>query len=115
MAAPSLLPPIVSSSPLDTVGISLSLVRENTMSKLSGSEKKRAARLRDEAYVKQRGLCYWCGGFMLTKLEKYDSASYLCSTEHVIPIRNGGKTTRENIVAAHRKCNNGRKDKMYCT
>lgn len=54
-------------------------------------------------YKKQKGLCYWCGDLMLTDVSK--SHPRLMTADHLIPRSLGGPDTRENIVAACRRCN----------
>jgi 5-methylcytosine-specific restriction endonuclease McrA len=76
------------------------------MRRISGSERFRFLRLRDEACYKQHGLCYWCNQPMLTDVP--DSDPRRMTGDHVIPFHAGGVTRHGNIVAACRKCNTER-------
>ena len=71
-----------------------------------GNRSSKIKALRKEAYDRQRGKCYWCGTPMKTSTELNDPLR--CTADHLIPLNEGGKTCRENIVAACSKCNHGR-------
>jgi 5-methylcytosine-specific restriction endonuclease McrA len=62
--------------------------------------------LRKRAFREQGGLCYWCQQPMKTHGAQNDPL--LCTADHLIPRYAGGLTKPGNIVAACRKCNNGR-------
>lgn len=70
---------------------------------------------RHAAFVRQGGLCYYCGQPMwernakshalrlnITKLQAQDLR---CTAEHRVARQDGGGNRASNIVAAHRKCN----------
>lgn len=66
-------------------------------------EKAKARELRKKQWWKSqvdRGICYYCG-------EKVTPAEI--TMDHVVPIIRGGKSTKGNIVAACKKCNNAKK------
>jgi hypothetical protein len=62
-------------------------------------------RLREQAYARQGGLCYWCDRPMLRNAEK---SPRNCTAEHLIRSVDGGRTNTINIVAACALCNNTR-------
>ena len=66
-------------------------------------EKEKARALRKTRWWWQklaRGSCYYCGGkFPPTRL----------TMDHIVPLARGGKTTRGNVVAACKECNNKKK------
>jgi hypothetical protein len=67
-------------------------------------------RLRAAASQHQNGRCYWCGILMRTDVAMNDPR---CLTgEHLIPRSAGGETVAGNIVAACRRCNNGRREEQ---
>lgn len=66
----------------------------------------------ERLYYKQRGLCYWCRGPMI--LDGGNDARN-ATREHLIPRSHGGTNWMKvrgrkvcNVVAACKKCNNGR-------
>ena len=67
---------------------------------------------RRRAVKLQGGLCFWCGGQMLT----YEEANYnqahplLCTSEHLIPQSVKKDNSQLNVVAACNGCNTARKD-----
>jgi 5-methylcytosine-specific restriction endonuclease McrA len=69
-------------------------------------------RLRIVATREQNGLCWWCGTQMLIKTRENAALFWdhprVCTADHIIPDSQGGRTVRENIVAACRECNNER-------
>jgi len=69
-------------------------------------------RFRNAAYISQGGKCYWCGAQMIIKTKKNASQVWndprVCTADHLEWQAVGGKTTRDNIVAACRDCNNKR-------
>lgn len=57
----------------------------------------------------QDGKCYWCGKRMLDPAE--DARSFLHITaDHLTPLSKGGADHFENIVAAHKRCNEAKAD-----
>ncbi len=69
-------------------------------------EKKKARELRQSQWWQQqlqKGVCHYCG--------KHFAAEDL-TMDHVLPIVRGGKSTKGNIVACCKQCNN---DKKYLT
>ena len=71
--------------------------------------RKNVAKLRDAAFEKQKGQCYYCKRQMQTKtsLDALNK-SMMVTAEHLTPISKGGRNNHKNIVAACRKCNNKR-------
>jgi 5-methylcytosine-specific restriction endonuclease McrA len=72
------------------------------------------AALRDLAYKRQRGLCYWCGQEMIYhgrgELPRPWNHPRTLTADHLIRKADGGRTTSTNIVAACAQCNNRRHD-----
>jgi 5-methylcytosine-specific restriction endonuclease McrA len=65
--------------------------------------------LRDRAFVRQAGKCWWCGGMMLrSPVEAPAYHPLACTAEHLTPRSKGGHTTVMNITAAHAFCNHRR-------
>ena len=67
-------------------------------------EKGKARKLRDTAWWKRKkgnGVCHYCRG-------KFKPADL--TMDHVIPISRGGHSTRENLVACCKDCNNKKKN-----
>lgn len=65
--------------------------------------------MRDAAVKRQRNRCFYCGGAMLTPPKGRprhhpDDATL----EHLLPLAHGGTWRRENLRAAHRRCNEQR-------
>ena len=62
-------------------------------------ERQKARELRQSGWWKRKkssGLCHFCGGrFAPSEL----------TMEHIVPLMRGGKSVRQNIVPACRKCN----------
>lgn len=50
---------------------------------------------------KQGGKCYWCGARILKD----------ATADHLIPLSRGGEDHYENVVAAHKWCNNHKADR----
>ena len=75
-------------------------------------EQARVKKLRKEAFARQGGLCHWCGKPMIWKNGENSNEVWdhpdVCTADHVLWKSRGGLTTRDNIVAACRKCNNNR-------
>jgi HNH endonuclease len=75
----------------------------------------RIARLRARACEEQNALCIYCGYPMLIGdsaafARRYDitirqAKQFACTAEHLIACKDGGRTNRENVVAACRLCN----------
>lgn len=76
------------------------------------------ASLRQRAFIRQSGLCYYCGRRMwerdphefMMKFQLSGTAAALlaCTAEHLQPKSVGGKASASNIVAACRFCNQTR-------
>ncbi|RJP67614.1 MAG: restriction endonuclease [Comamonadaceae bacterium] len=76
------------------------------------------AKSRYKAYIAQGGQCYYCSLSMwlyvpqeLTEpfgLSEREAMPLQCTAEHLIPQCEGGRDTRENIVAACARCNHTR-------
>jgi 5-methylcytosine-specific restriction endonuclease McrA len=65
--------------------------------------------LRDQAFARQGGACYWCDRVMLRPSDKVPANhGFACTAEHLVPRALGGRDDILNIVAACRRCNNGR-------
>ncbi len=62
--------------------------------------------MREAAYARQGGLCYWCEQPML--LDVPANHSRACTADHLLFRAKGGRTRIDNIVAACRRCNNNR-------
>lgn len=74
-----------------------------------GQNKRRWERMRVRLFIRQFGLCYWCGSPMsLQRKHAKGNASIYCTFEHLIPRRDGGRWRMDNLVGAHGKCNSGR-------
>lgn len=81
------------------------------------SKKKRPClkKLRDEAYLRQNGLCIYCNKPMWTfDVEGYafhhsvsvkQASWFQCTGEHLVAHSDGGPANRSNIVAACKFCN----------
>ena len=66
-------------------------------------EREKARALRKTRWWKQRlsrGICYYCGRHF---------APDELTMDHIIPIIRGGKSTKNNIAAACKDCNNNKK------
>ena len=75
------------------------------MRRMSGAEARRLKALRQQAYRKQRGLCFWCNEMIIVGAE---GDPRQCTADHLIPLHAGGRTRHGNIVAACARCNNER-------
>lgn len=62
--------------------------------------------LREEAYLRQKGLCHWCGVEM--RRDVPPNHPHFLTGDHLIPRYAGGRTWYGNIVAACFKCNTSR-------
>ncbi len=66
-------------------------------------EKDKARKLRKSRWWQQKlsiGLCYYCGkSFKPKKL----------TMDHIVPLARGGRSTKENLVACCKGCNNKKK------
>ena len=66
-------------------------------------EKDKARKLRKSRWWQQKlaiGVCYYCGRL----LEPKD-----LTMDHIIPLARGGRSTKENLVACCKDCNNKKK------
>ena len=66
-------------------------------------EKDKARKLRKSRWWQQRlaiGICYYCGGLFKPKDLTMD---------HIVPLARGGRSTKENLVACCKDCNNKKK------
>lgn len=70
-----------------------------------GSVRKRLIKWRLDAARKQGNKCYWCQA-PFTEENKP-------TTEHIIPLSEGGIDDKRNIAAACAKCNNERDRIVY--
>ena len=78
------------------------------------ADTKRLQALRRRAYLRQDGKCWWCGKPMIFKPPTPgDTPQRLCTAEHLVPRSEGGRTDRNNIVAACRACNCARQATAY--
>ena len=63
-------------------------------------EKEKARRLRKSRWWQQKltaGLCFYCGNvFKPNEL----------TMDHIVPLARGGKSTKDNLVACCKECNN---------
>jgi 5-methylcytosine-specific restriction protein A len=66
-------------------------------------EKDKARKLRKSRWWQQKlaiGVCYYCGRLF----EPRD-----LTMDHIVPLARGGKSTKENLVACCKECNNKKK------
>ncbi len=66
-------------------------------------ERRKARDLRSSQWWKRRlnkGVCHYCGRGVTPKDLTMD---------HIVPIARGGKSTKGNVVAACKECNNAKK------
>jgi 5-methylcytosine-specific restriction endonuclease McrA len=66
-------------------------------------ERHKARELRQSQWWKRRlakGVCYYCGR---------PTPPDQLTMDHIVPISRGGKTTRGNVVACCKQCNNAKK------
>lgn len=80
--------------------------------------RKSLKKLRSIAYSKQKGCCYYCEQPMWTDDPLELSSKYelplsklkrlKCTGEHLVPFKDGGSSTKKNIVAACLYCNQHR-------
>ena len=66
-------------------------------------ERRKARELRASQWWKRRratGICHYCG-------KKFPP--HALTMDHVVPIARGGKSTKGNVVAACKECNNKKK------
>ena len=71
-----------------------------------------------DAFHNQKGRCFYCASLMWTKdakcfaksnsISEAAAARFQCTAEHLRARCDGGRTDRENIVAACRFCNSNR-------
>ena len=62
-------------------------------------------KLRDEAYNRQGGHCWYCGRPMLAAVDKRPTR---CTAEHLLARCEGGRDVTQNVVAACWLCNSRR-------
>lgn len=70
--------------------------------RLNRTQYKKARKLARHRAEEQDHLCFWCAG-SIDYTETAKKRALSC--EHVFPLSKGGKNVKENIVAAHAKCN----------
>lgn len=83
---------------------------------MGGEQLRRKKKLRKAAFQRQGGKCYWCGCAMIYKTqenahelhENKEMLSLMCTADHVTQRSIGGKTSKDNIVAACFGCNTRR-------
>ena len=78
-------------------------IETNIDKKHSAKEKTRARELRKSQWWKNKiakGVCHYCG--------KNFSPDEL-TMDHIVPISRGGKSTKRNVVACCKGCNNKKK------
>ena len=66
-------------------------------------EKEKARKLRKSRWWQQKlaiGVCYYCGNLLKPK--------YL-TMDHIVPLARGGRSTKDNLVACCKECNNKKK------
>jgi len=66
-------------------------------------EKEKARKLRKSRWWQQKlaaGVCYYCGNlFKPSEL----------TMDHIVPLARGGRSTKDNLVACCKECNNRKK------
>lgn len=77
--------------------------------------RKTAQSLRNRAFQDQKGRCFYCSAMMWLSAPEHFSREFgisiraayrfQCTAEHLIARRDGGRDTKENVVAACRFCN----------
>lgn len=65
---------------------------------------------RDRLWAKQRGCCFWCGLRMDPNSKRPDGNPGLAfpTFDHLHEVAAGGRWEADNIVLAHRRCNEKR-------
>jgi len=69
-------------------------------------ERRKARELRATQWWKRRtakGICHYCG---------QKTAAGDLTMDHIVPIARGGRTTKGNVVACCKECNNRKKQMM---
>lgn len=69
-------------------------------------EKEKARKLRASQWWKRKcskGICYYCG-------KKVRPAEL--TMDHIVPLSRGGKSTKGNVVACCKECNNKKKSML---
>jgi 5-methylcytosine-specific restriction enzyme A len=69
-------------------------------------ERRKARELRASQWWKRRcsaGICHYCGN-------KFPARAL--TMDHIVPIIRGGKSTKGNVVAACKECNNKKKHSL---
>lgn len=67
----------------------------------NGAVLRKTRRYRQEAFVEQKGICFYC-------CEPMTAAGF--TGDHKVPFRMGGTTERRNIVACCAPCNKAKAD-----
>lgn len=76
-----------------------------------GNKRRRLRVLRDQAFARQGGLCYYCKEPMVAATPDTVETPNMVTAEHLLPQSQGGATNEFNIVAACLRCNNDRGDR----
>ena len=66
-------------------------------------EREKARELRKSPFFQEllrKGVCHYCGG-------KFDPEDL--TMDHIVPVVRGGKSTKGNVVACCKECNNKKK------
>jgi 5-methylcytosine-specific restriction endonuclease McrA len=66
-------------------------------------EKDKARKLRKSRWWQQKlavGICYYCGSLF----EPHE-----LTMDHIVPLARGGRSTKDNLVACCKECNNRKK------
>lgn len=75
-----------------------------------GNTRRKIRYLRDIAFARQRGRCFYCGVAMVQPIEGVENPN-MATADHLLPRVEGGADVECNIVAACRACNNMKADK----
>jgi len=70
---------------------------------MSGGEQRKLVRLRQRAFKRQHGRCYYCDVAMT--VGEHTPVATTCTGEHLKPRSQGGRTVWWNVVAACQRCN----------
>lgn len=81
--------------------------KRRTGVKISNSERKILWFLRDNAAKDQNFRCYWCRCAIFPAVGRKAQPNAITG-DHLIPLKDGGKTIKENVVAACLRCNTSR-------
>lgn len=80
---------------------------EEVVSRKNGAEHRRRIRMREAAFDRQGGLCWWCKQPM-ARGPGHDGNPRKLTGDHLYRVREGGTTVVCNIVAACLACNHKR-------